>query len=234
MMKECIILAGGFGTRLQSIVNDVPKCMAPIAGKPFLHYQLKYAYDQHFDHVVLSLGYKWEIVKDWVDQQEFPFDISYAIEDIPLGTGGALKLSCSEIKSCDFFVFNGDTFFEINTDKFLHFYRNNITKLSIALKPMINFDRYGSVDIDSYSRIIGFNEKKECNQGLINGGVYIINKSIFESPNLPESFSFEKEILEKRVLTPNIYGYISDNYFIDIGIPADYEKANMDFKNKLF
>lgn len=233
MTKECVILAGGFGTRLQQIVNDVPKCMAPVAGKPFLHYLLNYANKQNFDHVILSLGYKWEIVKNWIEQQKYPFKISYVIENKPLGTGGALKLSCSKIAGDDFFAFNGDTFFDINTDDFLEKQKNRNSQLCIALKPMINFERYGSVDIDSASNIIAFNEKQPRKQGLINGGVYIINKSIFESSELYEAFSFEKEILEKSVTTKPIFGYVSDKYFIDIGIPADYKKANTDFQEKL-
>lgn len=231
-MKECIILAGGFGTRLQSVVKDVPKCMAEVAGRPFLDYLFDYAANQNFSHIILSLGYKAEIIIDWINTQSRPFDISHVIEDYPLGTGGAIKLAFEKVKSECSFVVNGDTFFDIDSDALMQFHQNKCADISIALKPMAQFDRYGSVELDSSERIIQFNEKKYCEKGLINGGVYIVNKNIFPRLSLPEQFSFEKDIMESQLENMKIYGQKTDRYFIDIGIPSDFEKANCDFKNR--
>jgi len=228
-MDECIILAGGFGTRLQLVVKDVPKCMAEVAGKPFLYYLFNYLKQQKISHIILSLGYKSEVVTDWLSENSFPFNVSYIVEKEPLGTGGAIKLAMSKAQSQSVFVINGDTYFNVDLPlmKALHTKRN--ADISIALKPMQNFDRYGSVELDAESRIVHFNEKKQCEAGLINGGVYLINNSVFANNGLNDKFSFEKDILENKSFNLNISGHTENGYFIDIGIPSDFEKANIDF-----
>ncbi|MDR0823592.1 MAG: nucleotidyltransferase family protein [Prevotella sp.] len=231
-MKECIILAGGLGTRLQSVVSDVPKCMALVAGKPFLSYLFDYAAEQGFDHLILSLGYKSEVVLLWLEDKQFPFKVSYVIEDSPLGTGGAIKLAFEKVSGDSSFVFNGDTFFDVDTDLLKRFHEENEASVSLALKPMVDFDRYGSVDINSRGRITLFNEKQYCKAGLINGGVYVINQDIFSRLDLNDKFSFEKDILEAHIKNLVICGYEQNGYFIDIGIPSDFEKANIDFRNR--
>lgn len=232
-MKEGIILAGGFGTRLQSVVNDVPKSMAEVAGKPFLEYLLDYAIEQEFDHIVLSLGYKAQVITEWISSHQCPLKISYVIEDTPLGTGGGINLAMQKTSAKNVFIFNGDTFFDVDCLAFQAFHKSAHADLSIALKPMTDFDRYGSVKISDQKRIITFTEKQYCKEGLINGGVYLINRDIFEKLNLPEKFSFEKDIMEAQVNNLNIYGFEQNKYFIDIGIPSDFDKANSDFKGKL-
>jgi len=230
-MKECIILAGGFGTRLQSVVKDVPKCMAEVAGKPFLSYILKYLQDQQFTHIILSLGYKSEVIIDWLGLNNYPFDISYVIENKPLGTGGAIKFAMTKAIGDSVFVINGDTYFAAELSPVEIFHQTKKADITIMLKPMVNFDRYGSVELEADDKITKFNEKKICKSGLINAGTYIINKNVFDKPELPEIFSFEKDILENKNLNLSVYGYINDSYFIDIGIPYDFEKANTDFLN---
>jgi len=227
-MKEAIILAGGLGTRLQSVVYDRPKCMAIVADKPFLEYILNYLAKQGFNHVILALGYKSENVLEWISEKNFPFEISYVIESEPLGTGGAIKLASGKLKSEVYFVMNGDTYFDVDTNSLLNFYRNNNADIVLALKPMSKFDRYGSVDINDNYQIISFNEKKYKDYGLINGGIYVLNKKLFNGSE-KSKFSFEKDILENNIEKLNIIGFIQDTYFIDIGIPSDYEKANIDF-----
>jgi len=232
MSKVCIILAGGFGTRLQSVVNDLPKSMANIADKPFLHHLFNYIEKEGFSHVILSLGYKSETVISWLADQKRPFEISYVIENTPLGTGGAIRYAFESIEAQNTFVFNGDTFFDVDTNSQLVFHKTENADITIALKEMEDFDRYGSVQIAEHNRITKFNEKQYCKKGLINGGVYIINKDIFSRLNLPERFSFEKDIIESYIDDLVIYGYEQKGYFIDIGIPSDYEKANIDFKTR--
>lgn len=228
-MKECIVLAGGFGTRLRSVVKDVPKCMADVAGRPFLYYIFHYLKKQGISHVILSLGYKSEIVLEWIANSDFGIKTSYVVESEPLGTGGAIKYAMSKAETESVFVINGDTFFDVELSSFSDFHFKNKGHISLCLKPMANFDRYGSVEVEG-EKITGFNEKKYCESGLINGGVYLINKSALESIDLPEKFSFEKDVLENKDLNLNILGYRSNSYFIDIGIPEDFEKANIDFQ----
>lgn len=234
MNKECIILAGGLGTRLQSVVSDVPKCMAPIAGEPFLSHIFDYLETQKFDHIILSLGYKSEIIINWLKNQKRTFQVSFIIEDKALGTGGAIQFAFSKVRETSAVVLNGDTFFNIDNDKLFTFHTSQKADISLALKPMVDFDRYGSVEMDNNNRIIKFKEKQHLQKGLINGGVYLINKDIFNRLNLPEIFSFEKEILEGKTSELKICGIEFQNYFIDIGIPSDFEKANIDFLNKTF
>ena len=232
-MKECIILAGGFGTRLQSVVKDIPKCMAPVAGKPFLFHLLKYAESQDIQHIVLSLGYKHDTITKWLGENSFNLKISFVIENEPLGTGGAIKYAFSKIEGDSSLIINGDTFFNINIEEFIKFHKSCKANISLALKPMYEFDRYGSVEVNEEYRIIKFNEKQFCEKGFINGGVYAINKEIFDRIDVPQKFSFETDILEKHINALAIFGSVQDDYFIDIGIPSDYEKANLDFAKGL-
>lgn len=232
MSKECIILAGGLGTRLQSVVSDVPKCMAPVASAPFLSHIFDYLEEEKFQHIILSLGYKSEAIIDWLKTQDRSFDISYVIESKALGTGGAIKFAFTKAKTDKAIVLNGDTFFNLDSNILYEAHLRLNAEITLALKPMKDFDRYGSVEIDADNRILKFREKQHLQEGLINGGVYLINKNIFSNLKLPEVFSFEKEILEAKTSELNIYGFPFNNYFIDIGIPSDFDKANIDFLNK--
>lgn len=234
MNKECIILAGGLGTRLQSVVSDVPKCMAPVANKPFLSHIFDYLESHNFNHIILSLGYKSEIIIDWLKTQNRNFEVSYVIESKALGTGGAIRLAFSKVRSDKAIVLNGDTFFNIDNDSLFDFHLKQNAEITLALKPMTDFDRYGSVEIDNNNRILKFKEKQHLLKGLINGGVYLINKNIFDYLELSEVFSFENEILEAKTSELEIYGLPFENYFIDIGIPSDFKKANIDFLNNIF
>lgn len=220
-----IILAGGFGTRLSAVVRDVPKPMAPINGKPFLHYVFKELQHQKIKSVVLSVGHLKEVIQDFFCSTYLGIDIQYAIEEEPLGTGGGIKHAFSFVED-DAFVLNGDTFFDIDLSKL----KNKDVDISIALKPMFNFDRYGTVELNDENRIISFHEKKYCEHGLINGGVYYFKKSLFDKIETAKKFSFEKDILEKHLDELQIQGTVFDNYFIDIGIPEDYNKAQEDFR----
>ncbi|WP_455639382.1 nucleotidyltransferase family protein [Parabacteroides sp.] len=227
---ECIILAGGMGTRLQSVVSDVPKCMAPVAGQPFLYYLLTTLAEAGFKHIILSLGYKHEVIESWFQVNSFPVDISSVTETSPLGTGGAVKLALSKARTEEVFILNGDTFFGVNYPEMMRLHQATQSVATVALKKMEKFDRYGVVDIEpATSRILRFNEKQYCEKGLINGGIYLLNRH--ELDNFPDKFSLEKDFFETAVHTSTLSGYLSDGYFIDIGIPEDYAQAQTDFKD---
>jgi len=224
MQREAVVLAGGLGTRLKGVVDDLPKSMAPVSGVPFLSFLLEQLSKASFTRVVLATGYKHHFIKSYYGDNYKNIKLVYSIEDEPLGTGGALLKASSEILSEYFFVFNGDTIFNIDMDRFEEFFTTGNYDLAIALKPMKDFERYGSVILNG-DRIISFNEKTYCREGLINGGISILKNDWLERVSRSEKFSFEKDIMEKRVTVDGIYGYISDPYFIDIGVPEDYEKA---------
>lgn len=206
-------------------MKDVPKPMAPVNGKPFLHYIFKELQHQKVQQVVLSVGHLKEVIQDFFQESYLGINVTYAIEYEPLGTGGGIKHAFSLVED-DAFVLNGDTFFDIDLSKL----KDEKADISMALKPMFNFDRYGIVELDATQRITAFHEKQYREHGLINGGVYYFRKALFEKITTEQKFSFEKDILEKHVADLYIQGKIFDNYFIDIGIPEDYEKAKHDFK----
>lgn len=215
---DAIILAGGFGTRLKGVVDDIPKPMADINGFPLLKYLLDYLIEFNVKKVVLAVGYKYTVIVDYFKNKYKTMDIVYSIEDEPLGTGGAIKKAFSYINSKDAIVLNGDSFFNININELIKFHNGKNTKITLSSKKMYNFDRYGVIEVDANNEVIKFIEKKPVLEGLINCGMYIINKQIFDKCE-NKRFSFEKDILEKE---KGIYAYITDDYFIDIGIPDDY------------
>ena len=230
---EAIILAGGLGTRLRSVVSEVPKCMAPVAGKPFLWYLLTYlARYPEVGRVVLSVGYLREVIFDWVRSVagQFPFPIDYAVEEVPLGTGGGIRLALSKCMSDDVLVLNGDTMFDVDLRRLFESHvQHPDAAVTLSLRQMQQFDRYGRVSMDASQVITCFHEKQYCEDGLINGGVYLIRRSRLDLSALPERFSFEKEVFEPHVQLRDLYGYVSDGFFIDIGIPEDYQRAQFEF-----
>lgn len=224
---EAIVLAGGFGTRLRSVVSDLPKPMASVAGKPFLAHLLNYLKIQKVTKVIFCTGYKHELIEDYFSLYFNGITIEYSIETEPLGTGGALKRALTICASDHLAVLNGDTLFRVDLQAMFERHIANKKDITVALKPMKNFDRYGVVEVVD-DRITAFREKRKCSAGLINGGVYIVNNGLFTTYASPEKFSFERDLLERDVASLNIGAFISDTYFIDIGIPEDYERAQVE------
>ncbi len=225
MIKEAIILAGGLGTRLRSVVSDMPKCMAPIAGKPFLFYVIEFLKKQGIDKFIFSLGYKHEMIEAWLNEQYPLMFMQTSIEEEPLGTGGAIKLACSLATEKNVLIVNGDTLFKLNIKILSAAHTICEADCTLALKPLQNFNRYGLVEINKDNSIASFKEKQQYEKGLINGGVYILNTVNFLQEDLPVKFSFEKDYLEQYIDKRKMYGVVQDEYFIDIGIPEDYERA---------
>lgn len=222
---EAIILAGGLGKRLQGIVKDVPKPMADINGKPFLSYLFDYLSDKGVNKVLLSVGYKYEVIKSYFSLKYRNMDIEYIIENEPLGTGGAIRESLKKARGDDVIVLNGDTFFDIDLKKMVDFHFAHDLIITIAVKPMYDFDRYGTVKLEK-DRIVGFEEKSFRDFGYINGGVYMVSKKISEHlKGYNNSFSFEVDFLQRNMNKLKISAFICEDYFIDIGIPEDYERA---------
>lgn len=223
---QAIVLAGGLGTRLKSVVQDIPKPMAPINGKPFLAFVLEYLKKQGITEVILSVSYKYELIQECFKDEFDGMKIRYNIEKELLGTGGAIKDALKFIQN-QAYVLNGDTFFDIDLKKLVL----NDSKICIALKQMQNFDRYGTVNVDKQGIVTSFEEKVFKKQGLINGGVYLLKKDIFDEFDLERKFSFE-EFLHVNHKILKIQTQIFDDYFIDIGVPQDYY-IFMSFRGKV-
>ncbi|EAK7841901.1 D-glycero-D-manno-heptose 1-phosphate guanosyltransferase [Campylobacter jejuni] len=221
---QAIVLAGGLGTRLKSVAQDLPKPMAPINGKPFLTFVLEYLKKQGITEIILSVSYKYELIQEYFKDEFDGMKIYYNIEKELLGTGGAIKDAMKFIKN-QAYVLNGDTIFNIDLKKLVL----NDSKICIALKQMQNFDRYGTVNVDDHGIVTSFEEKIFKKQGLINGGVYLLKKDIFEEFDLDRKFSFE-EFLQVNYKILKIQTQFFDDYFVDIGIPQDYH--NFSFLKK--
>ena len=174
-----------------------------------------------------------EAIFEWIPtvEEEFPFEFDYAIEEEPLGTGGGIRLAMEKVTEEVAIILNGDTYFAVDLSEMVAKHKaQKASKLSIALKPMKDFDRYGTVTTDADGRVLKFNEKQPCKEGEINGGVYVLSKDdrIFEG--LPKKFSFETAVMQEKCgETGCLFGVVQNGYFIDIGIPEDYHKADREF-----
>lgn len=228
---EAVILAGGLGTRLREVVSEVPKSMADIGGRPFLEYQFNYLKKYGITRVILSVGYKSDAIKNHFGAAFNGIEIEYALETEPLGTGGGVKNALQYAKSSEVLIMNGDTMFAVDLQKFVAFHRSKSTPLSLALRMVDAVERYGSVTIGENDRITNFAEKNtKFGYGMINGGIYLMNPRYLLESNQPKKFSLEKDFFEQIYSQEFIYGFISDGYFLDIGIPQDYKKAQVEFQ----
>ncbi|WP_270985695.1 nucleotidyltransferase family protein [Campylobacter helveticus] len=216
---EAIVLCGGLGIRLKEVVKDVPKPMASINGKAFLEFIFEYLKAQGVTSVVLAVSYKYEVIQAHFKDSFLGIKIKYSVEKEPLGTGGAVKQALNLCKEEEIFVLNGDSIFEIPLKNL----RLNGAKICLSLKKMQDFERYGAVRVDDVGEIVEFREKCFCEEGLINGGIYLLSRRIFEGFLLEDKFSFE-EFLSANFKALKARAGLFEGYFIDIGIPQDYEK----------
>lgn len=229
--KEAIILAGGMGTRLQNVVKNTPKPLALVNDKPFIFYLLDFLYAHHFNHVILSVGYLYEQFIEKIGNKYKEIEIDYAIEKERLGTGGGIKNALYLSKKNDIAVLNGDTYFNIDISKLFEFHLSNFSKFTMALKFASNVSRYGEVIIDDNHSILEFKEKNNsAKNGNINAGIYIVNKLYFLEKMKQNQFSLELDFFPIAMNDKILKGLVFNEYFIDIGIPEDYSKANEDFK----
>ena len=227
-MPKAIILAGGRGTRLKSLVRDRPKPMAEICGRPFLEILMAKLVDQGINNVTISVGYKHEYIIEYFGNSWRSIDITYSIETKPLGTGGAIKYALSEFSDEEpVLVLNGDSYVAFYIQDFVEAFETSDADIGIVAKWLKHTSRYGILELsDDRQKIISFSEKQGEIPGYINTGVYLLRKSIFHDLVLPESFSFEKEMLERNVRQKYYMAYTKDvGNFIDIGVPADYKMA---------
>lgn len=223
--RQAVILAGGKGTRLASVVNDVPKPMAQVGGRPFLRFILDNLSENGFCRVVIADGYKREVIESFFGTSYRGMKLLYSPEEFPLQTGGAVKQALSQCENGWAFVLNGDTFFDVDYDRFemAALAAPDSVETILALKEVKDTSRYGIVSASRDGIVHSFAEKQYVDKGLINGGVYYMKTNALEFR--PRAFSLEEEYLHVAAARGSLLGVICDGRFIDIGIPEDYERA---------
>lgn len=220
---EAIVLAGGFGTRLRQLVPALPKPMAPVAGRPFLEILLTSLALKGFRRVVLSLGYMSEKVVSHFGDHFAGMGLYYEIEPSPLGTGGAVRHALVRCNSDHVFVFNGDTFLDLETSDVEAHWQMHHAPIIVA-REVPDAARYGCLDTAD-GRVLGFSEKGVAGPGLINAGCYVLPTSILDRFTLGQPFSLETDFLAKAVGTQRFDLFVTNGHFIDIGVPEDYVRA---------
>ena len=228
---EAIILAGGFGTRLQGVINKVPKAMAPINEIPFLEIVLKNLSKEGFKKVIISTFFKGEIISNYFGNEFQKIKLIYTNEKTPLGTGGALKYALNFVsKDIDHvFILNGDTFADIDFRLLENRWLNTNKPIIVGVK-VESCKRFGQLVIEN-ERVVGFNEKKQLDSGIINAGCYLFQKEILSEWEYDVNFSLEKDFLINNLIKKTFLCHLHEGIFIDIGIPNDYENAKILLKN---
>ena len=224
MIDEAVILAGGLGTRLQSVLRNVPKPLAPVAGRPFLAWLLDRLSGQHIQRVVLATGHLGEQIRAALGTQWAGMTLVYSRETEPLGTGGAIALAAQQVRGDAFFVLNGDTGLDMGYSDFDRAVASTGARLGVALAQVPDAARYGAVRLDG-DRVSGFAEKSSAGAGLINAGIYRLQRSLLADYSCTGSFSFEHQVLVPAVQRELVIGYTRTAAFIDIGVPDDYHRA---------
>ena len=227
---QAILLCGGMGTRLRSVVSDRPKPMADICGKPFLQYLLEMLRDKGITEVIFALGYMGEMIEEYFqDGSGFGLKIAYSYEKEPLGTGGAIRNALPKILEEEVLVLNADTYFPMDYQGLLRFHQENAGDFSLATRAVPDISRYGAVRRDAAGRILAWNEKlgdvaQKPLAGEINGGIYVMKKSLIAE--IPEGKqSLEQDCIPKWLSEgKRIFGLPFHGYFMDIGIPKDYQQ----------
>jgi len=238
---EAVILAGGLGTRLREAVPNLPKSLAPIGEQPFLDYLLGWLRGQGVNEVILAVGHRRTAIARYYDRhQPRGMRVRYSVEATPLGTAGALRNVGPFLSNKEFFVLNGDSIFDVDLRQMLSFHRRHRSEVTLALAAQPQTGRYGSVVLDARKRIKAFLEKQPAsarrseNTGgprWISGGLYLMNKAALRHMPRQHEVSLEKEFFPRLIGTP-FYGFPWDGFFIDIGVPEDYRRAQAELPKR--
>jgi D-glycero-alpha-D-manno-heptose 1-phosphate guanylyltransferase len=232
---EAIILAGGFGTRLQSRLDGIPKPMVSVAGRPFLEILIDRLVDNDFSRVTLSVGYLAGVISGHFGNAWRGVPIGYVVEDEPLGTGGAIRKSMERISAPSTFVLNGDTWLDVDYAAMSELHRRSEALLTLALAQVPDTGRYGGVELRD-QQVVSFIEKGQTgpgqrSSGLINGGVYVLSRNFPWPPDLPARFSFETDVLLPHLPSLKHSVFPTSGRFIDIGVPEDLDRAQRDLQS---
>lgn len=222
---DVIILCGGLGKRLKSVIGDRPKPLADINGRPFLDIIIKYMAEYGFRRFIFCVGYKGNMIRNYFKGKYASLELKYSHEDKLLGTAGGLKNAEGLISSEVFLVLNGDTFCRVDFEKFIDFHLSKKSDISIVLTRSAETAGFGTVTIDDSGKIIAFEEKKKgLSAGLVNAGRYLMNKNILSLIPPDKAYSMEYDLFPEMA-NKSFYGYVVDSDLIDIGTPSGYKKA---------
>jgi D-glycero-alpha-D-manno-heptose 1-phosphate guanylyltransferase len=221
---EAIVLAGGLGTRLAARLSGVPKPMAPVAGRPFLEILLNQLADAGCGRVLLSVGHLGAVIQDYFGASFRNMEVDYAVEESPLGTGGAIRLALVQTTEKAVLVLNGDTFLDADYDAMMRFHADAGATLTMAVARQADISRYGGVVVKA-GRVVSFEEKGRTGPGWINAGAYVLQRDIAWPAHLPEKFSFERDFLAPEIDRIRPAAYEVEGFFLDIGVPEDLDRA---------
>jgi NDP-sugar pyrophosphorylase family protein len=221
---QAIVLAGGLGTRLRSVVPELPKPMAPVRGRPFLEFVLDQLVEAGFELATLAVGYRSHSIRSHFGERYRGLVLDYSVETEPLGTGGAIRLGWASVSEQDVFVVNGDTYLEVDYRAMLDAHRREDALLTLAVCHVADAGRYGALELRD-GRVAGFHEKGRSGPGWINAGVYVLARQLQPLLASREPFSFEQDIVVPELSAIRPLAHITDGVFIDIGIPEDYARA---------
>jgi len=233
---DVIILAGGLGTRLKSILPDLPKALSPVNGRPFLDYLLAFLEESgQVNNVILALGNMADqIIEKYTNRHDYNFKILFSREETLLGTGGAIKMALQYSTTDDIMVLNGDSYVDVRMNDMIAFHREKNSSMTIIVKEIRNSGRYGLIKFDDNNRIISFNEKlTSTTESYVNTGIYLFKRDIFNNVEENRTISLEKELIPFFINNNDIYGFVTYGEFIDIGIPETYQIADKFFKEEL-
>jgi len=225
-MTEAVILAGGLGTRLRAAVPDLPKPMAPVAGRPFLEWLLERWIGQGIGRFVLSVGYRHEAIEAHFGARYQGAEIDYAVEAAPLGTGGGLLLGAARVRgTAPFVVLNGDTWLDVELRPLLEAHAQRGADVTLALVPKTAEGRYGGVKVSDEGRVLGFGDAAAAS---VNGGVYVFSRGALEGLERAagEPVSLEQDLFPALLARgARVHAMPCAGKFLDIGVPADYARA---------
>lgn len=223
--EEAIVLAGGLGTRLRTVVADLPKPLASVAGRPFLAHLLDQLARGGLRRVILATGYMAEKIEQAIGARWAGMDIVYSKESEPLGTGGAIRLAATLLQGDGVHLANGDTFLRYDPRALERAVQREGATLGIALAKVEDVGRYGAVEVDN-GRVTAFREKGGRGPGLINAGSYFLTATgLAGLPDEDDAYSFENRVLLPSALRGQVAAFDDTSDFIDIGVPDDYARA---------
>jgi len=224
-VEQAIILAGGFGTRLRTILPDLPKPLAPVHGVPFIHYVLRWLEQNGVARIIACTGHLAEKMEAGFRSYGGRLQMTFQREDSPLGTGGAIYRALHEAGAGSAFALNGDTYFPADLHHFQAEARRLGGPFAVALRRLPDVSRYGAVDVDS-GRILAMNEKGRQGPGLVNAGLYLLPGDLWRRFPMPDVFSWETDFLQPRAALLGPAGIALDAPFLDIGTPESYRETD--------
>ena len=231
---DVLVLCGGKGLRLRPMVGRHPKPLALVDGRPLLDRILYHWHGFGFRRFVLCVGYRAAVFRRHYENQRCPFTVIFSEEPKPLGTGGALRHAQSLIRSKDFFVLNGDTYFNLDPGDLMAFHRAKKAAVSLALSPLQDKDDCGNVSVNKSGRITEYAEKSGTAQGrFVNAGVYVFGRKALDLLPRAEKFSLEEDFFPTMTTgamgtsgtSQRLFGWVAQNKFWDIGTPQRYMLA---------